>query len=125
MTNFEEVILFGKKSFSSLLKDVVDNQKTTEKQITDLIIALKPFITTSGEAVMIVPLIAQYMEIKVKNDDSLVKLAAVVQRCMNNNSGGKSDFEISDEEKQLLLDGLNSIQTPTVPELKEGQKQIT
>ena len=36
--------IFGKKSYSDLLKEIYDNQKKKEKQITALISELKPLI---------------------------------------------------------------------------------
>ena len=45
------------------------------------------------------------MEIGVKNDDLLIKMAALAQRAMSN-QGGES-LGISEEEKQQLLDEIN------------------
>lgn len=111
MDNFETVI-FGKKTFSDLLQDIYKNNKKTESQISDLILSLKPFITTPGEAIMIVPLIKEYMDVKVKNDEHLVKMAAVVQRAMSsssNSGSGESDFILSESEKQQLLDSVEDL----------------
>jgi hypothetical protein len=45
--------------------------------------ALKPLITSPGEATIMVPLIKEYMELAIKNDDALIKMAGIVQRAMN------------------------------------------
>ncbi len=58
-----------------------------------------------GDATLIVPLIKEYMEIGVKNDDLLIKMAALAQRAMSNQSS--ESLGISDEEKQQLLDEIN------------------
>lgn len=102
MSQFEEVV-FGKKKFSNLLEEIYENQKKKDKQITTLINELKPLISEIGEATLIVPLIKEYLEIGVKNDDLLVKLAAIVQRSLNAKEQGQ-EFHISEEEKQQLLD---------------------
>jgi hypothetical protein len=103
--HFDQLV-FGKKTFSDLLKDIYDTNKKTEKQISELIITLKPMIKTASDAVMIVPLIKQYMEVKVANDEHMVKMCAIVQRAV---AAGKKDEQgntlLSDEEqKQLLLE---------------------
>ena len=50
------------------------------------------------------------MEIGVKNDDLLIKMAALAQRAMNS-EGGESALGISDEEKQQLLDEISKFKT--------------
>jgi hypothetical protein len=118
MANFEQ-ILFGKKTFSDLLKNIYDNSSKTEKQIGELIQALKPYITNAGEAIMIVPLIKEYLDVKVKNDEQLVKMAGIVQRAINNTGAiDSSSFQLSDNELSQLMDSVNSIGTQ-VPMLEE------
>ena len=103
MENFNQVI-FGKKTFSDLLQDIYKTTKKTEDRIEELILALKPFINSPAEAVMIVPLIKEYLDVQVKNNDHLVRMASVVQRAMSNSAAvGSSDLLISEEEKEQLL----------------------
>ena len=70
--------IFGKKKFSDILKEIYDNQKEKQKQISGLISELKPLISDIGDATLIVPLIKEYMEIGVKNDEQLIKMATIV-----------------------------------------------
>ena len=72
--------LFKGKSFSDILKDIHDNSKKKDRQINLLIAELKPLIKNIGDATIIVPLIKEYLDISVRNDEHLVKLAAVAQR---------------------------------------------
>jgi predicted ATPase len=67
---FEKTI-FGTKKFSDLLEEIYNNQKRREAQVTALISELKPMVSDIGDATLIVPLIKEYMEIGVKNDDAL------------------------------------------------------
>ena len=99
--DFEQKI-FGNKSFSDLLKNIYDNSREKEKQIKDLISGLKPFVTDTQSALMVVPLIKEYLDVSVKNDDSLIKMAGIVQRAMaNSNGNGDSDFLSEAELEQL------------------------
>jgi hypothetical protein len=104
---FEKVV-FGKKKFSDLLEEIYNNQKRREAQVTALISELKPMVTDIGDATLIVPLIKEYMEIGVKNDDALIKMATLVQRALNNTNedGG---LGISDEEKAQLLEEMEKL----------------
>ena len=98
--DFEQKI-FGQKSFSDLLKNIYDNSREKEKQIKDLISGLKPLVTDTQSALMVVPLIKEYLDISVKNDDSLIKMAGIVQRAMNNNGNGSDDFLSEAELDQI------------------------
>jgi hypothetical protein len=105
---FDKVV-FGKKKFSDILEEIYNNQKRREAQVIALISELKPMVTDIGDATLIVPLIKEYMEIGVKNDDALIKMATLIQRALNSTSedGG---LGISDEEKQQLLDEMEKLQ---------------
>lgn len=100
--------IFGSKRFSDLLKDIYDNQKKKDRQINLLIADLKPLITNIGDAALLVPVIKDYMEVSVKNDEHLVKLAAVIQRMVSNKSEEGNSF-LTDEEKDALLKEIKSI----------------
>lgn len=112
MSNFDTKI-FGKKSFSNLMEEIYNNSKKKEQQVSALIAELKPLINDIGDATLIVPLIKEYMEIGVKNDEHLIKLAAIIQRAMQNSvSNSDGSLGISDEEKKQLLDEINKLQSP-------------
>ena len=100
--------IFGSKKFSDLLKDIYENQKKKDRQINLLIADLKPLITNIGDAALLVPVIKDYMEVSVKNDEHLVKLAAVVQRMVSKTTDEGSSF-LTDEEKDALLKEIKSI----------------
>ena len=105
-----EKLIFGKKKFADLLEEIYNNQKRREAQVTALISELKPMVSDIGDATLIVPLIKEYMEIGVKNDDALIKMATLVQRAITTNAedGG---LGISDEEKAQLLEEMEKLQS--------------
>ena len=112
MSQFDNVV-FGKKKFSHLLEEIYNNQKKKDNQLVALINELKPLIAEIGDATLIVPLIKEYLEISVKNDDLLIKMAALAQRAMQTQTADGS-LTISDEEKEQLLSA--------VAELTQGGK---
>ena len=86
------------------MKDIYHNSKKKDRQINTLIQELQPLIKNIGDATVIVPLIREYLDVSVKNDEHLVKLAAVVQRLVGSaktDDGG--EFGMSEEEKARLL----------------------
>ena len=101
-------IVFGKKKFSDLLEEIYNNQKKKETQISALIQELKPLITDIGDATLIVPLIKEYMEIGVRNDEQLIKMATIIQRVLNN-SISDDPTGITDAEKEQLMAELDKL----------------
>jgi hypothetical protein len=120
--DFEQKIFDG-KTFSDLLKNIYDNSFKKEKQIKDLISSLKPYVTDTQSALMVVPLIKEYLDVSVKNDDSLIKIAGIVQRALNNSNGnGDGDF-LSEAELDQIRGEVQKINTevdkPVINENKE------
>ena len=112
-------IIFKKKKFSDILSEIYDNQKRKETQITGLISEIKPLISDIGDATLIVPLIKEYMEIGVRNDEQLIKMATIVQRALNNSSG-EDALGITEEEKQQLIEELDKLNS-NFEEKKDGK----
>jgi hypothetical protein len=96
--------LFKGTSFADLMSDVYHNSKKKDRQISQLIAQLQPLIKNASDATIIVPLIKEYLDVAVKNDDHLVKLTAIVQRYISTKQTlSNDDGLLSDEEKQHLL----------------------
>lgn len=107
MSQFDNII-FKNKKFSDVLEEIYNNQKKKDQQVTALISELKPLISDIGDATLVVPLIKEYMEISVKNDDILIKMAALAQRAMATVTA-EGSLTISDEEKEQLLSAMNEL----------------
>ena len=111
-------ILFDDKSFSDLLKEIHSNQSKKSKQLASLIAELRPLITNLGDATVVVPLIKEYMEISVKNDDQLIKMAAIVQRLSTGAASNGDGGLLTEEEMDQLMDVAEEI-AKTVEKPKE------
>jgi len=95
--------IFGKKKFSDILKEIYDNQKKKEIQISALIGELKPLINDIGDATLVVPLIKEYMELGIKNDEQLIKMSTIIQRALSSNKSEEEGFGMTEDEKKQLL----------------------
>ena len=102
-------IVFKKKKFSDILEEIYTNQNEKKRQVTALISELKPLIADIGDATLVVPLIKEYMEIGVKNDEQLIKMATIIQRAVaTQNSEG--EFTMSDDEKDQLIKAMQDLE---------------
>jgi hypothetical protein len=96
-------IFLVKKLFLGFSKKIYNNQKKKEEQISALINELKPLISDIGDATLIVPLIKEYMDLAIKNDEALIKMATIAQRALSSESSDDGNFGMTEDEKAQLL----------------------
>ena len=103
--------IFEGKSLSGLFKDIYDNTEKNKKQLEVLMQEVVGFIKDGDTAVQIIPMLKEYLEINVKNDDQLVKVAAIVQRMIANEGkgGAAEEFGLSDAEKEQLMNAVEDV----------------
>ena len=119
MSNEKEI--FEGKTFQDLTKDIYENTTKRKTQIDLLISEIHGFITTIDDVVLVAPIIKEYMDTAVRNDEHLVKLAGVLQRIISK-SQGESDESmlLSDEEKAELMGTLQD----TVEDLQRESDKL-
>ena len=102
-----KIEIFDGKSFGDLMKEIHQNSLEKKTQIDLMIQEIVSMIKTSNDAVQLAPMVKEYLEVAVKNDEQLVKLATIVQRILSTESkGSENEYELSDEEKKQLLGGI-------------------
>ena len=109
MSNDYEI--FEGKTLSDVFKDIYDNSKTNKQQLEVLMKEVVGFIKDGDTAVQIIPMLKEYLEINVKNDEQLVKLATIVQRITaaeRRVSDSGDEFGLSEAEKKQLMDAIES-----------------
>ena len=109
-------IIFDDKSFSDILKEIHKNQSKKAKQLASLIAELRPLISNLGDATVVVPLIKEYMDISVKNDEQLIKMAAIVQRLStgtaNSGDGGTLTEAEMEQLQEVASEIAKTVETP-------------
>ena len=102
--------IFKGKSFQDLTHDIYKNTIDRKKQIDLLISEIHGFITTIDDVILVAPIIKEYMEVAVKNDEHLVKLAGVLQRIISKSTGVNDEsMLLSDSEKEELMGTLQDV----------------
>ena len=86
--------VFEGKTLSDVFKDIYDNSNKNKIQLEVLMKEVVGFIKDGDTAVQIIPMLKEYLEINVKNDEQLVKLATIVQRMATANSKGDDQHRI-------------------------------
>jgi len=104
-------IIFKKKTIADLMQEVYNDKQEKADQLKSMISQLKNLIQDGGDAVMMVPLIKEYMDLLIKNDESVIKIVQTIQkfeavaaRTVEENGG-----VMSERDKQLLFESLDSL----------------
>jgi len=115
--------IFDGKTFQDLTKDIYDNVKSKEKQLNSLVMEIHTFVRTIDDAVLIAPIIKEIMDVSIKNDEHLVKLASVLQRIITKSMGetDADSFTLTDDEKEELIRALED----TATEAQQNLDKIT
>ncbi len=100
-TDFE---LFKGKNLSSLFEDIYTNQVSKKQKISSLIEELKKMVKHAGDVATVGPILHGLIDSSVKNDDQLVKLAAIAQKIVasEKKAEGQDGFLTEFEKNQLL-----------------------
>ena len=121
--------IYEGKSFSDLTKDIYQNTKLKKTQLDLLIQEAHGYINTVEDLVVVMPVIKELMEVAVKNDEHLVKLAGVLQRIMTRSTGVSDEGSLlTESEKEDLLNSLQDVANDfqvTQDATKEARQKIT
>jgi len=103
MANFDDITIFGNTSLSDLFKQIHRNNKDVDKQINEFIDTLKPIATSNaGSAVMLMPTVKDLIDVNVKNNEQLIKMAGIAQRAATVNANSGQELINMDEITALL-----------------------
>ena len=105
MANFDDVTVFGNTSLSDLFKQIHKNNKDIDKKIEDFIDTMKPMATANvGNATNLMPVVKDLIDVNVKNNEQLVKMAAIAQRAATSNTNSGTDLIDMSEIEALLAE---------------------
>ena len=115
----KDIEVFGGKSLSDLLKDIYDNSVEKKTQINKLTEELSKFVNRVTDVAVISPIIKEYLDVGVKNDEQLIKIAQVAAKLVGATTK-EGDEILSEKEKQELLATIND----TVKDLQTSSEKI-
>ena len=103
--------IFDGKTLSDVFKDIYSNTEKNKEQLEVLMKEAVGFIKDGDTAIQIIPMLKEYLEINVKNDEQLVKMAGIVQRMIasENKGGAEEEFGLSEAEKEQLMNAVNDV----------------
>jgi hypothetical protein len=120
----KEVILFrtddGKDiTFEDLLKKIYENSEAKQKSIENTVAHVAPMVQSLQDAVVILPYLTDLQNASIRNDDQVVKMAAIVQRGLVKSAKNKFNHEdfggITADERKALLEQAKEMKSKPVP----------
>lgn len=103
-------LIFGDKTLSALMEDIYTTASMKRRQLEAMIIELRKLIKSTKDAEMISPIIKEFFDVAVKNDEQVIKIATIAQRILLAEMKEEGqDGLISDEEREALLQQMEDI----------------
>jgi hypothetical protein len=96
--------IFTGKTLSDIFADVYKNSEKKRDQINQFVANMVKLIRTPEDAAVLGPVIQSFLEVNVKNDEHIVRLAQIAQRLVSVSAKpGESSMLLTEEEKAQLL----------------------
>ena len=118
--------IFGDKNFSDLSEEIYENSKLKKTQIDLLVQEVHGYIQGIEDIAIVGPILKELMDVGVKNDDNLLKLATVIQCIMNKQADVTEETSLlSDDEKEELMNALEDMSGDLQKKSDELSKDVT
>ena len=117
--------IFGNKNFSDLSKEIYDNSVLKKTQIELLIQEVHGYIQGIEDIAIVGPILKELLDVGIKNDDNLLKLATVIQRIMSKQSSSADETSLlTESEKEELMNSLEDAAASLQSKSDEINKDI-
>jgi hypothetical protein len=104
-----ETEIFDGKTLSDMFSDVYRNTDKKREQINQFVANMVKLIRTPEDAAVLGPVIKDFLDVNVRNDEHIVRLVQIAQRLVAVNSKTPSnDMILTEEEKNQLLNNIKS-----------------
>lgn len=121
----DNITLFEGYSMEDLYKQVVSNTRQNRNSLKATIDKLAQYIKNILDVQMISPQISSYMNILVKNDQMLVKLATVAAKLNAISTKyyrNQDDNDLTEEDKRIAMDLASKQMVSILDELRSQHK---
>tara|TARA_R110000765_G_scaffold387417_1_gene479531 strand:+ start:277 stop:660 length:384 start_codon:yes stop_codon:yes gene_type:complete len=121
-----DYIIFDDKTLSDVFKDIYKNTDSKREQINTFVTKLVRQIRTPEDAAVISPIIKDFMDCNVRNDEHIVRIAQIAQRAIAIGTKAVGSAELlTEEEKQQLLNNIKLEIDDLQQETTEAEDELT
>lgn len=119
-----DVEIFKGKTLSDLFSDVYVNTDKKREQINQFVASFVKLIKTPEDAAVLGPVIKDFLDVNVKNDEHIVRLAQIAQRLVSISNKSTSEILLSEEEKSQLLSTIKTDFETVIAEQEELDSKL-
>src|SRR3990167_7716372 len=85
--------IFDDVSLADICRVVYLNSNYKKNKIDNIIEKVKPLLQNVADVSIVLPILKEVLDISVKNDEQMVKLAAIVSRLLDTNERSKKIYK--------------------------------
>lgn len=111
--------IFDGKTLADIFSDVYKNTEKKREQINQFVGSMVKLIRTPEDAAVLGPVIQSFLEVNVKNDEHIVRLAQIAQRLVTVNTKTTDNGLLTEEEKNQLLSNIKADFETVISEKEE------
>lgn len=115
--------LFAGKNLSNLFEEIYNNSIKKRDDIDAIIAETTSLIESTEDVIQVAPLIKDYLEVSVKNNEHLIKLAGIVQRASNGSGVESLESVLDFDNLQSLLDESRQESQSSSTDKKNGESK--
>jgi hypothetical protein len=120
-----ESIIFEGKTLADMFSDVYRNTNSKREQINEYVSKMVKLIRTPEDATIIGPIIKDFLEVNVKNDEHIVRLVQIAQRMVSVGGKSESDSMLSEHEKEQLLKNIKTEFETVISQQEEFDSKLS
>jgi hypothetical protein len=125
----KDTVIFDQVQLTDVLRDIYNNALSKRAVINGIIEKMTDLVKSPGDAVMLAPVIREFIDVGVKSDEQLVKIATIVQRIISADAYQRNTEEdpegfMSEEEKARLIANARAEDTALTTELSSAVTKI-
>ena len=122
----KDIKLYDDYTMQDLYKQVIQNTRTTRKDIKSTIDKLISYMKTLVDVQVLSPQIANYMNIIVKNEQMMVKIAAVAAKVnyVAYKANGQDGIQLSPQQKSKMMKQASAEATSILYELRRNTGEL-
>lgn len=120
--------VFDGKSLQDLLEEIHKSTIDKHTLIRGIILDIKTHIKSMDDLVCLAPILKDYIDVLIRNDEHLIKIGTIVQRIISaenySKGGGSVEDLLSEHEKDALISIARSDVEKELESLNEHVKSI-
>ena len=120
--------VFEGKTFQDILREIHEHSAKKRDSIEKLMETIANMIEKPNDAAVLIPAVKDLIDIGIKNDEHLVKIATIVQRLMTadgaSNVGAVGEWVLSQEDRDKLLKEAKEAASSTDEDIEKVSDKI-